>query len=133
MRLKDYFTEKNGIGVLSTADAAGKVDAAVYARPHIHDDGTLAFIMRDRLTHHNLQENPRAAYLFIEQGPGYTGVRLYLRKVREDTDPELIEQLTRRCLSPQEDLDKGPKFVVYFEIEETLKLIGSDRPDLQLH
>jgi len=132
MLLNDYFESTRGLGVLSTADAAGKVDAAVYARPHVADDGTLVFIMRERLTHRNLQENPSAVYLFVEAGSGYQGVRLYLRKLREDNDPELIKQLTRRCLSPEEDQAKGPKFLVYFAIEEILKLIGSERPDIQL-
>jgi Pyridoxamine 5'-phosphate oxidase len=132
MRLKDYFAEKEGIGVLSTADSAGKVDVAIYARPLVLDDGTCVFIMRDRLTHLNLQGNPSAAYLFTEQGHGYKGLRLYLKKVREDTDPELIQQLTRRCLSPEEDQSKGPKFLVYFEIEQLLNLVGSDVPDIQL-
>jgi len=131
MHLKDYFADAKGTGVLSTADGQGKVDAAIYARPHIMEDGTLAFIMRDRLTHHNLQENPYAAYLFIEEGRGYRGVRLYLKKLREDTDAELIAKMTRRCLSPQEDAAKGPKFMVYFTIEETLDLIGSGTPDLK--
>jgi hypothetical protein len=131
MHLHDYFTRAKGTGVLSTADGNGKVDAAIYARPHVMDDGTVAFIMRDRLTHHNLQENPYAAYLFIEEGRGYQGVRLFLRKVREDTDAELLQQLTRRCLSPAEDEARGPKFLVYFAIEEMLALIGSDSPDLQ--
>jgi hypothetical protein len=131
MQLSDYFAETNGIGVLSTADGNGKVDAAIYARPHVMDDGTLAFIMRDRLTHHNLQENPWAAYLFIEEGRGYRGVRLFLKKVREDTNAELIQKMARRCLSPQEDEAKGPKFMVYFEIDEMLALIGSGSPDLQ--
>jgi len=66
--LKTYFENTEGIGVLSTADAEGRVDAAVYSRPHSMEDGTLAFIMRDRLTHRNLQSNPHAAYLFIEKG-----------------------------------------------------------------
>lgn len=131
MHLHDYFSRTRGTGVLSTADGNGKVDAAIYARPHVMDDGTVAFIMRDRLTHHNLQENPYAAYLFIEEGRGYQGVRLFLRKVREDTDAELLQQLTRRCLSPAEDEARGPKFLVYFAIEEMLALIGSDSPDLQ--
>jgi hypothetical protein len=39
--------------------------------------------------------------------------------------------MTRRCLSPQEDAAKGPKFMVYFTIENTLDLIGSGTPDLQ--
>jgi hypothetical protein len=60
MSLKEYFETTNGVGVLSTADSDGKVDAAIYARPHFVDDGTMAFIMRDRLTHHNLQSNSHA-------------------------------------------------------------------------
>lgn len=131
MNLQEYFTRARGTGVLSTADGNGKVDAAIYARPHVMDDGTIAFIMRDRLTHHNLQENPYAAYLFMEEGRGYQGVRLFLRKIREDTDAGLLQQLTRRCLSPEEDEARGPKFMVYFALEEMLALIGSDSPDLQ--
>ena len=68
MKLDDYFDLKKGIGVLSTADGEGKVDAAIYARPHFMDDGTVAFIMRDRLSHHNLQSNPHATFLFKEDG-----------------------------------------------------------------
>jgi len=132
MLLKDYFAETDGIGVLSTADTAGKVDAAIYARPHVADNNTLVFIMRERLTHHNVQLNPNAVYLFVEAGPGYRGVRLYLSKVKEDTDEDLLQQLTRRCLSPEEDQAKGPKFLVYFKVEKMLKLIGSGNPDLQL-
>lgn len=130
MKLNEYFAQANGVGVLSTADRDGKVDAAIYAKPHVMDDGTLAFIMRDRLTHHNVQENPYAAYLFIEQGNGYKGVRLFLRKAREDTDPELIRKMTRRWLSPEEDAAKGPKFLVYFQVEKVLDLIGSGSPDI---
>ncbi|MEJ2472133.1 MAG: pyridoxamine 5'-phosphate oxidase family protein [Desulfuromonadales bacterium] len=129
MNLKEYFESRKGIGVLATADGDGRVDAAIYARPHVMDDGTLAFIMRDRLTHHNVQQNPYATYLFIEQGGGYQGRRLFLKKVREDTDAELIEQMTRRCLTPEEDAAKGPKFLVYFATEKVLELIGGDSPD----
>ena len=132
MQLKEYLSHTKGVGVLSTADSGGKVDAAIYAKPHFMDDGTVAFIMRERLTHHNLAENPYAVYLFIEEGHGYKGLRLYLKKVREDTDAELIRKLTRRCLSPEEDEAKGPKFLVYFEVEKTLHLIGSDSPGLKL-
>jgi len=65
MELKDYFENTKGIGILSTSDGDGKVDAAIYARPHFMDDGTIALIMRDRLTHHNLQSNFHACYMFI--------------------------------------------------------------------
>lgn len=132
MLLKNYFEQARGTGVLSTADGEGKVDAAIYARPHVMEDGTLAFIMRDRLTHLNLQENPSAAYLFIEAGGGYKGVRLFLKKVKENQDDELISQMTRRCLSPAEDEARGPKFLVYFEVEKMLDLIGGGSPDFEI-
>ena len=55
MELKEYFENTEGNGILSTADGNGQVDAAIYSRPHILDDGTIGLIMRDRLTHLNLQ------------------------------------------------------------------------------
>ena len=132
MQLQEYFENVSGVGVMSTADSGGKVDAAIYARPHVMADGTLAFIMRDRLTHHNLQENQYASYLFIEAERGYKGIRLFLRKVREDQDLELIGKLTRRSLTAEEDEAKGPKFLVYFKIEKALNLIGSGNPEITL-
>ena len=91
MSLKNYFNTTKGIGVLSTADSDGNVDSAIYARPHFTEDGTLAMIMRDRLSHHNLQSNPRATYLFKEEGPGYRGKRLFMTKVSEEQNTELLE------------------------------------------
>ena len=126
MNLQAYFSETKGVGILSTADADGRVDAAIYARPHILEDGSLAMIMRDRLSHKNLQDNPHAVYLFMEAAAGYRGVRIFLKKIREDTDQELINKLTRRTLSTEEDQAKGQKFIVYFEVEKTLKLIGGE-------
>ncbi|MRR38874.1 pyridoxamine 5'-phosphate oxidase family protein, partial [bacterium] len=73
MDLRDYFENAKGKGVMSTADASGVLTAAVYARPHVMDDGTVAFIMADRLTHKNLESNPHAVYLFLEEGDKYKG------------------------------------------------------------
>jgi hypothetical protein len=56
MTLKDYFESVKGRGVLATADADGRVDAAIYATPHFIDDETIAFIMRDRLTNPMLMQ-----------------------------------------------------------------------------
>ena len=123
--LKQYFEAVSGTGVLSTADAGGKVDAAIYSTPHVMDDGTVAFIMRERLTHENLKSNPFAAYLFREDVSGHKGLRLFLKKVREDDDQDLIKRMTRRNLPPELDAQKGPKHLVYFAVEKVLPLIGS--------
>ena len=79
-KLQEYFESSKGFGVLATADSNGKVDAAIYSRPHFLEEETVAFIMRDRLTHHNLQSNPSATFLFVEEGTGYQGKRLYSEK-----------------------------------------------------
>lgn len=123
MELDQYFTNTKGFGVLSTADGEGNVDAAVYSRPHVMDDGTLAFIMNDRLSHHNLQSNPKASYLFRERGEGYRGKRFFLTKVKEEQDTELLQELKRRTYAP-EKVKPGPKFLVFFRIEKELPLIG---------
>lgn len=132
MTLKEYLQDVTGKGILATADANGKVDAAIYSKPHIMADGELAFIMRDHLTYHNIGSNPYATYLLIEDGPHYNGIRLFLKKVREDTDPELIAKLTRRHLPSKLDKDKGPKFLVYFVLEKVLPLIGSEETGMKL-
>ena len=119
--LKEYFESTKGYGVLATADSSGKVDAAIYSRPHFLEEGTLAFIMRDRLTHHNLQSNPHASFLFMEDGPGYNGKRLFLKKVREENNPELIRKIKRRKYT---DDNEEPKFLVYFTLDKELPLIG---------
>ena len=120
--LKEYFEKTKGMGVMATADKEGKVNAAVYSRPHFLEDGSLAFIMRERLTHHNLQSNPFAAYLFVEEGPGYKGKRLHLTKIREEENSDLIQSLSRR-----EYKDKKPdaRFLVTFQVDKVLPLIGA--------
>ena len=122
MELKDYFESTKGVGVMATADADGKVDAAIYARPHFMEDGTIAMIMRDRLTHHNLQSNPHATYLFMEDGPGYKGKRLFLTKVREEQDSELLYSLRRR---QYKDDKEEARFLVFFKLEKELPLVGA--------
>ncbi len=122
MNLREYFENTKGFGVLATSDGEGKVDAAVYARPHFMDDGSIAMIMRDRLTHHNLQSNPHAAYLFHEDSPGYKGKRLFLTKLREEQDTELLQSLRRREYIDERDENR---FLVFFQIDKELPLIGS--------
>lgn len=132
MKLHEYFANNSGRGVLATADYNGRVDAAIYSKPHMQEDGTLAFIMRNHLTHKNTLVNPYATYLFMEDGPHYHGVRLFLKKQREDDDQDLIAAMTRRHMSPAADEAKGPKYLVYFEVEKILPLIGAGDPGVSL-
>ena len=126
MDMKEYFESTTGRGVLATAASDGQVDAAIYSAPHVLEDGVVAFIMRDRLSHRNVQENPHATFLFIEGGPGSHGVRIFLKKIKEETDPAKIKSLMQRHLTPEEDQARGPTFLVSFAVEKVLPLVGDD-------
>ena len=120
-KLKEYFESVKGVGVLATADGSGKVNAAVYSRPHFLEEETMAFIMRDRLTHNNLQSNSCATFVFIEDGGASKGRRLYLKKVREENNPELVQKIKRRKYS---DWNEESVFLVYFNLDKELPLVG---------
>jgi hypothetical protein len=128
MSLGEYFENVQGIGILGTADAAGNVDLAIYARPHVMDEQTVAFIMGNHLSHANVTANPHAAYLFIEdsQGEGsadYNGLRLYLTRTQEETDPEKIEAMRRQGRKGREYAG-DEKFLVHFKVEQARRLVG---------
>jgi hypothetical protein len=127
MKLDDYFENTNGVGVLSTANDKGKVNAAIYGRPHFINEHTVAFIASDRLTHHNLKKNPSATYLFKEDG-SYTGCRLYLTKTYEEKDSPLIEKMRRekhKGIWRKDNMES--KFLIYFEVDKVLPLIGDGK------
>ena len=128
MTLSEYFKSAKGTGILATANASGEVDAAVYARPHILDEKTIAFIMADRLSHRNLQSSPHAAYLFIEHGEGYKGLRLHLTKSSEETDSAKIQAVRRRPLSVEAGVESEARYLVHFRVDRVRPLIG-DGPE----
>ena len=130
MNYKEYFENTNGRGVLATANAEGIVDAAVYARPHVIDEETVAFIMRDRLTHANVGSNPHATYLFMEEGSGgYKGVRLYLTKISEEKDSERLYALRRPSHNAIEETkeEQGALFLVFFKVDKMRPLTETAR------
>lgn len=124
MNMAEYFEKTEGVGIIGTADSKGNVDLAIYARPHIIDDETIVFVMSDRLSHANLQTNPRAVYMFIEKTKGYKGRRLYLQKVREENDAELVQSVRRRNRYDQEGEAVSGSSAVYFRINKVRPLVG---------
>jgi hypothetical protein len=125
MDLGEYFEQTEGLGVLATADSQGNVDAAIYARPHVMDEGTVAFIMAEGLSYRNVTGNPKAAYLFVEKGQGYKGKRLYLTKTGEESDQQVVESMRRRQRSVYQ-ADKGKSRVVYFKLEKIRALVADE-------
>lgn len=124
MNLHEYFRDKSGFGVISTSNQKGEVNSAVYAKPHVIDSKTVAFIMRDRLTHKNVVENPHANYMFIEHDHGFHGVRLSLTLLEESQDQERINSMSRRTSS--NDSAEGERFLVTFTVNKVLMLVGGE-------
>ena len=123
--MRDYFENTKGHGVLSTSDNDGRLNSAVFARPHVNEgDGTLSFIMPHKRTHANLGDNFHATYLFIEAGEGWNGKRLQLTKVAETNDREIIDPLRRNSYPAGEEAKVGPLFLVSFRLDEELPLLG---------
>lgn len=89
MNLSELFTNP-GLGVMSTSSSDGKVNSAVYARPHIIDETTLVWGMTDKRTYQNLTRNRHAAYLYKTNGPGFSGVRLALELIRTEDEGDLL-------------------------------------------
>ena len=109
MRWKAYFENAKGTGYLATAGRDGKVNIAVYSRPHVLANGTLAFGTGDRLTHANLTENPHAVYAFNEGR--FQGVRLYLEKIHEETEGPLLEEIRATADENRRRGHPGPRAV----------------------
>lgn len=122
MNLNEYFDNTDGLGILSTADAKGNVDSAIYATPHVISEDSIAFIMRPRQSFSNLLENPKAAYLFIEKGPGYQGRRLYLEKTGQEENPEQIKQFRRSSHGDAGDEEQAR--LVYFRVTRVRPLVA---------
>lgn len=128
MKISKYFETAIGRGVLATADAQGRVEIAIYARPHVIDEETVAFLMTDKVTHSNLKSNPHAAYLFMEEGPEFNGKRLILSFIKEEQEDELIQSLRSKTY---QEFKERIECVAYFRIDEVLSLVEpADRKEV---
>lgn len=125
MKLESYFEKAKGFGILSTADAKGNVNASAISKPYFIDENTVAFVMPNNLTHKNLQSNLKAAFLFIEKGEKYDGVRLHLTKARETKDMELIETI-RKKRYPIFSIKyiNESKYAVIFNVDKVLPIVA---------
>ena len=123
MSLAEYFEDIKGLGVLATSDLDGNVDIAVYSRPYIINEKTVAFSMMEKLSYSNIQSNPKAAYMFVEEGAGYKGKRLHLTKTGEEKDEERIKQIKQQH-SKAKDYDGKVRHLIYFTVDKIRPLVG---------
>ena len=129
MDLADYFETAKGTGILATCDPDNLVNQAIYSKPFVIDDNTVAFVMKQRISHQNLRSHLKASYLFLEKGAGHKGIRLYLTMQHEDKNRSLIESLREKqpYIYPKDD--DSDKFLVFFEVDRVRPLVGDNPVD----
>ncbi len=123
MKLAELFPE-GGRGVIATADAAGVVNQAVFAIPHVVDEQTLAWGFSEGRSIANLRENPHASYLYLAPSRGYSGWRLSLTMKEESGEGEMLEKIksrTAQVASPE--ASSAVTLVAYFKVDEVRPLI----------
>lgn len=126
MNLAAYFEKAEGTGILATCDPGNMVDMAIYAKPVVVDPETLVFVMRQRLSHQNLRANLSAAYMFIEKGTGYKGLRVHLTMQREETNRSVIAEIHKKYPCIYADNDDSEKYLVFFHIDRIRALVGDE-------
>jgi hypothetical protein len=126
MNLKSYFQEHEGIGILATCDPNATVNMALYVKPLIINQTTIALVMRQRLSHQNLKADSHAAYMFIENGLDYKGIRLYLTMQREEINQSVVEAMRKEQPLIYPDNDDSEKYLVFFMVNRVRSLVGDD-------
>ena len=119
MNLAEYFKKAKGYAAVATSDSAGNVDIAMYQKPDVPDEQTIVLTMLQRQSYANLQSNPKAALLFVEEGK-LAGKRLYLKMVDEKTEPERVKKLRQN--HPTIFQPAANKHAVTFHIEKIREL-----------
>lgn len=126
-KLMEYFNSQPRIGILSTADAEGKVDSAVLGSPHMTDEETVVVGLGDNRTLANLQEKPHAVFLIMEPGESmadWKGIRVYLRLADLATSgPALDDFKEQMAKAAGEDAAAMMHAVARFGITEVRPLI----------
>jgi hypothetical protein len=127
MNLKTYFGDHEGIGILATCDPNTSVNMALYVKPLVINQTTIALVMRQRLSHQNLRNFPRATYMFIEKGKtdqAFNGIRLYLNLQREEINQSVIKEIHKKEPWIYPEGDDSEKFLVFFSVTHIRPLVG---------
>jgi hypothetical protein len=119
------------IGVLATADAEGKPNAAYFGSPRLNEDGQLVMGMMENHSLANLEANPYAVFFTVKEAPvGWNtpGWRLYLECKQIDREGELLAQVKKAVAAGAgEAAAAGIKAGVLFEVTRVRPLVDTSK------
>jgi hypothetical protein len=126
-KLMDYFNKAPRIGTLSTVDKAGKVNSALFGSPRMTDEKTVVMGLGKNRTLANLQQNPHAVFLIMEQGKtlmDWKGIRVYLKVKNIATSGPALETFKAQMAKVAgEAATKMINATVSFEVTELRPLV----------
>ncbi|WP_292365941.1 MULTISPECIES: pyridoxamine 5'-phosphate oxidase family protein [unclassified Methanoculleus] len=126
-RLMDYFNKQPRIGLLSTANKEGLVDAAIFGSPMMVDEKTVVMGLGENRTFAYLQENPNAVYTIVESGEtimDWKGLRVYLKMKEYATSGEMLDNYRKQIAEVVgEDAASMVHASVTFEVGEVRPLV----------
>ena len=126
-KLMDYFNKQPSLGVLSTANKEGKIDAAVFGSPMMVDEKTVVMGLGNNRTFAYLQDNPNAVFTIMEQGAtlaDWKGLRVYLKMKNYATSGETLDAYRQKVAEAAgEDAAAMIHASVTFEVGEVRPLI----------
>ncbi|MDZ7699042.1 MAG: pyridoxamine 5'-phosphate oxidase family protein [Deltaproteobacteria bacterium] len=95
-KLMEIFNKQPRIGSLSTANARGEVNVAVFGSPQMIDENTVVMGIGENRSFRNLRENPKAAFIVMEPGEtvmDWKGARVYLEALDIETGGGFYDQV----------------------------------------
>ncbi len=95
-KLLEIFNKQPRIGTLSTANAQGDVNVAVFGSPQMIDENTVVMGMGENRSFRNLRENPKAVFIVLEPGEtvmDWKGARVYLEALDIETGGGFYDQI----------------------------------------
>lgn len=123
-----FFNKTARIGVLSTADVDGNVNAAVFGAPRMIDEQTVVMGISENRTYENLLDNPKAVFMVVEPGQSvmeWKGLRVYLKVEAIDTDGLFYDEIkTGIAEAVGKDAARMIRAAVRFKVTEVRNLIA---------
>lgn len=95
-KLLEMFNKQHRIGTLSTANALGDVNVAVFGSPQMIDENTVVMGIGENRSFRNLRENPKAVFIVMEPGEtvmDWKGARVYLETLAIETGGGFYDQI----------------------------------------
>ncbi len=128
-KLMEYFNRQPRLGILGTASKGGIVDVAVMGSLQMIDEKTITAAFARGRTFANLQENPNAVYMIMNQGSeilDWKGIRVYLR-MREyvTSGPQLESYKSQVAKVVGEQAAEMVHVMVTFDLTEVRPLIDA--------